>query len=62
VPPSNVDNVNIDASHDLGDVLEKYSSGDEINVIYQRAGVENSINIKLQYVNSNQKNDLIIKL
>jgi membrane-associated protease RseP (regulator of RpoE activity) len=43
-----VDNVNIDASHDLGDVLEKYSSGDEINVIYQRAGVENSINIKLQ--------------
>jgi hypothetical protein len=43
-----VDNVNIDAAHDLGDVLEKYSAGDEINVIYQRAGVENSINIKLQ--------------
>jgi hypothetical protein len=43
-----VDNVNIDSTHDLGDVLEKYSAGDKISIIYQRNGVENSINVTLQ--------------
>jgi S1-C subfamily serine protease len=43
-----VDNTNIDALHDLGDILEKYSAGDEINIIFRRAGVENAVKVKLQ--------------
>jgi len=43
-----VDNINIDAAHDLSDVLEKYSAGEGINIIYQRAGAENSVNVTLQ--------------
>jgi len=43
-----VDNINIDAAHDLSDVLEKYSAGEGINIIYQRAGTENSVNVTLQ--------------
>jgi len=42
------DNVNIDADHDLSDILEKYSAGDEINLIFRRSGTENSVKIKLQ--------------
>jgi hypothetical protein len=42
------DNVNIDADHDLSNILEKYSAGDEINFIFRRGGVENSVKIKLQ--------------
>jgi hypothetical protein len=43
-----VDNTMIDAMHDLRDVLEQYSAGDQINIIYQRDGAENSVNVKLQ--------------
>jgi hypothetical protein len=43
-----VDNTTIDAMHDLRDVLEQYSAGNQISVIYQRQGTENSTNVKLQ--------------
>jgi PDZ domain len=43
-----VDNTAIDAQHDLGEILEKYSAGDQINIIYQRNGTENAVTVKLQ--------------
>jgi hypothetical protein len=43
-----VDNTQIDASHDLRDILEQYSSGNQINIIYRRNGADNSVNVKLQ--------------
>ncbi|MDD4901864.1 MAG: PDZ domain-containing protein [Patescibacteria group bacterium] len=43
-----VDNTKIDALHDLDNILEKYSAQDEINLIYRRNGVENSVMVKLQ--------------
>ncbi|MDD5527821.1 MAG: PDZ domain-containing protein [Patescibacteria group bacterium] len=43
-----VDNVNIDATRDLRNILENYAAGDEINIIYRRAGAENSVKVKLQ--------------
>jgi hypothetical protein len=45
---NSVDNTAIDADHDLRDILEKYSAGDQINLIFRRNGAENSVSIKLQ--------------
>ncbi len=42
------DNTNIDATHDLGNLLQKYSAGDQINLIYLRQGTESSVGVKLQ--------------
>jgi hypothetical protein len=42
-----VDNVTIDASHDLADIIQAYSAGDQINIIYRRDGKENAIKVKL---------------
>jgi hypothetical protein len=42
-----VDNTELDVAHDLGNVLEKYSAGDEINLIYRRGGTENAVKVKL---------------
>ncbi|HTX86695.1 MAG TPA: PDZ domain-containing protein [Candidatus Nanoarchaeia archaeon] len=43
-----VDNTAVDAAHDLGNILEKYSAGDSINVIFRRDGSENAAVVKLQ--------------
>jgi hypothetical protein len=43
-----LDNTNIDAQHDLGNILEKYSAGDQVNLIYLRGGAENAVTVTLQ--------------
>ena len=43
-----INNTTIDAQHDLNSILEQYSAGDVINIIYRRAGVENTQQVKLQ--------------
>jgi S1-C subfamily serine protease len=42
-----VDNTYLDAAHDLGNVLKKYSAGDEVNLIYRRNETENAVKVKL---------------
>lgn len=42
-----VDNTEISGQKDLAEVIQKYSAGDLINVIYRRNGQENSVKIKL---------------
>jgi hypothetical protein len=42
-----VDNVTVDTSHDLADIIQTYSAGDQINIIYRRNGQENAIKVKL---------------
>lgn len=42
-----VDNIEISGQKDLADIIQKYSAGDTINVIYRRDGRENSVKIKL---------------
>jgi|WetSurMetagenome_2_1015567.scaffolds.fasta_scaffold12602_5 hypothetical protein len=42
-----VDNIGIDSYHDLADIIQRYSAGDEINIIYLRASKENAVKVKL---------------
>ncbi|HTW96703.1 MAG TPA: PDZ domain-containing protein [Candidatus Methylomirabilis sp.] len=42
-----VDNSEIDSQHDLADIIQKYYAGDQINIIYRRAGADNSLRLKL---------------
>jgi hypothetical protein len=42
-----VDNFEIDGFHDLSDIIQRYSAGDEINVIYRRGGKENAVKVRL---------------
>jgi hypothetical protein len=44
---TSVNNTAVDASHDLADLIQIYSAGDEINIFYRRAGQENAMKIKL---------------
>jgi serine protease Do len=44
---TSVDNLEISSQNDLSDVIQKYSAGDFINVIYLRGGAENAVKIKL---------------
>lgn len=43
-----VDSIQINADNDLAQAIRKYSSGEEINIIYLRNGQENMAKIKLQ--------------
>jgi len=42
-----VNNIEIDANHDLADTLSSYKAGDKITLTYVRAGAEKEVEIKL---------------
>jgi hypothetical protein len=42
-----VNNQQIDANDDLGDVLATYNAGDTVTLVYTRAGAEKTVNVKL---------------
>jgi hypothetical protein len=42
-----IDNFEISGQKDLADIIQKYSAGDTINMIYRRGGQEKSVKIKL---------------
>lgn len=42
-----IDNIEISGQKDLADIIQKYSAGDMINIIYRRNGQESSVKIKL---------------